>query len=233
MKKILESSGSNIVILENNTARQYYHKKYISNRIITMYKQLKINENIIIDINIIPPWRPKSLSTSLKEKEESFCTKISITPSNYIVNMLDTEKDCIVWERLNTNKDKNIFQLLWDIGIAVNCFHKKGYIHNDCRLDNIGKRGSKFVLFDFDGTKNIKKDSFLTPSKDFKTLIQSVKFHHNKFDVYLSSSNFLNNILLQIYKISGIPYNRIVEYLMTREGYIDEVIRCYVPHYYV
>ena len=70
---------------------------------------------------------------------------------------------------------KNIVKFFWDIGKALHGLHSNMICHGDSRVDNIGIRNGRFVLFDFDGSskQSVYSDVFL---KDYYDLAKSVKF---------------------------------------------------------
>mgnify|MGYP006165530649 CR=1 FL=1 len=97
-------------------------------------------------------------------------------------------------------KNNEIFKLFHDIGIALDTIHKLGYTQGDCTLDNIGRIGKKFVLFDFNcaGRIEVRND-------DIAFLVKSAKFNLKKMDEkekdfleyvssFKNSITFLSNI---------------------------------------
>ena len=97
----------------------------------------------------------------------------------------------------------NIVKFMWDISKALYGLHTNCILHGDSRLDNIGIRNDKFVLFDFDCAK-MDTDIF-SFTKDNWDIMQSLKFHigednlNNILEVYpyISSTDFVINDMIE------------------------------------
>ena len=110
---------------------------------------------------------------------------------DYIPKIIGNIDDCntIKWELITplnsySNLDKysiitnNIVKILWDIGKAIEGLHANGIYHGDSRIDNIGIKNGKFVLFDFDGSRKcLPSDKHIR--KDFSDFVRSIEFNVN------------------------------------------------------
>jgi hypothetical protein len=137
----------------------------------------------------------------------------------YMPKIIDHGEDynMIKWELITplnsyTNSEKcniitnNIVKLLWDIGKAIVGLHENGIYHGDSRIDNIGIKNGKFVLFDFDGSRSCSpKDKHIY--KDFSDFAKSIEFNVN----YYCENN-------------SKPYDKIKEYIPFPDNYFIESI---------
>jgi hypothetical protein len=97
-------------------------------------------------------------------------------------------------------KNNEIFKLFHDIGMALDTIHDSGYTQGDCTLDNIGRIGEKFVLFDFNCTGKIEYRNddvaFLIRSANFnlKEMNEKVKGFLKYVSLAKNSDTFLSYI---------------------------------------
>lgn len=130
------------------------------------------------------------------------------------------ESGIIQWDRITpmnsyTEKEireiivRNIFKFLWDIGRALYGLHMNGIRHGDARVDNIGIRNGKFVLFDFDGSSKHEGVSDIL-TNDYYDLVKSIKFnigddHYDVLKVYIPAPefNFVDLLIRQVQKTVG------------------------------
>jgi len=97
-------------------------------------------------------------------------------------------------------KNNEIFKLFHDIGMALDTIHNSGYTQGDCTLDNIGRIGEKFVLFDFNCTGKIEYRNddvdFLVRSANFnlKEMNGKVKGFLKYVSLAKNSNTFLSYI---------------------------------------
>jgi hypothetical protein len=142
-----------------------------------------------------------TLKTKLRVELDSMNYRYDL--SHYILDMKsfsDINK-CITWNRIECINEivddkkraqfigRNLIKLIWDILHAIEGFHACGYVHNDCRIDNIGYYKNYFVLFDYNLSapkRNIQKDT--------DSFVRSIRFHTNGHIVLSSDQEKLLRI---------------------------------------
>lgn len=171
-------------------------------------------ETFVRIINLLAGIKPVELT--IKNDDSSF---LRYDMCEYMPKIVGNREDCnmIKWELITplnsyTNSEKcniitnNIVKLLWDIGKAIAGLHENGIYHGDSRIDNIGIKNGKFVLFDFDGSRSCSpKDKHIY--KDFSDFVKSIEFNVN----YHCEKN-------------SKPYDKIKEYIPFVDSYFIESI---------
>ena len=114
--------------------------------------------------------------------------------SNYVVKMLHSvskhDFNAISTEKLipivNYNAHgshlikefdhKEVLKLLWNISKALRDVHENEWEQGDCSWDNIGIIGNRYVIFDFNCTRQLQR---YHPSSDISQLMRSTLFNLN------------------------------------------------------
>ena len=163
--KILESSGTNIVLVSDNTefVIQIYNNRETFKKIYSTV--LDIITNPIICIKVTDAYN------------------LYFDTTDYLVQPIcfNVKRHSCFWEKIkplnsfSLEKIKQVirynkYKIIWDIGKVLFAFHTNGYIHGDCTIDNIGIKNGNFVVFDFDGSSMSKNDEYIDYSKFFKSL---------------------------------------------------------------
>lgn len=199
---ITSSSGASAVFIIQGLdyVVQYYVAPQIVYDIMNMYLALDLSNPIMENLNIskyVPPHLRKSGNAP-----PSFNVNLSYMLQDYMVPLIQVASNVCKWSRIQTlNKvpnrvefiTANLPKLLWDIGKALSGMHKKGYIHGDCTLDNIGYYNGNFCLFDFDMSKPIDENH--TPHDDFRTFQNSIQFAIRNDFQPIHSTPFLRNVI--------------------------------------
>ena len=175
---LTSSSGSSVVLIVTDSRHPVVYQYYRSQETF---------ENIKTLCGISQSNCQQSTSLCIYQNNQRQSTQISIDYNfnDYRVLPVDywPELQTIVWERIQTlperiliDKDfiyKNFNQLIWDLFKAINGFHSIGYIHGDSRIDNIGIKNGKFVLFDYN-LSHVSPQEFLT--QDFQMFAKSCQY---------------------------------------------------------
>jgi len=181
--KIASSNASSLVFIPryDKNVYQYFSSEIISLRICEMMNILSENPTVLCELKMSKGFGKKS--EKLLDETLEYNIFDYISRFEYCV----VDDNIVVWEKIlpmNSIQtdilphfiEKNILKLLWDIGKALYGLHSKGYVHNDCRIDNIGINNiGNFVLFDFDGTVQ-EGERNISKLVDYKTLKESIEF---------------------------------------------------------
>jgi len=176
------SNGSSTVLVCNTKAYQYFEKIDVAKRIYAIRESIG-NNKCVYDCKI-GTFYPRKII---------FQASIVYDISAYIVpiHKANFEENLIIWEKVkplsaltNISKfiEKNIIKLLWDIGKSLYALHSKGWVHNDCRIDNIGINQNNFILYDFDGTVELGQRGKWR-RRDYITLAESITYITEKHDL--------------------------------------------------
>jgi hypothetical protein len=178
---ILDIKSSNglsfVFILKNEgVVYQYFINRITFDRITNLYNN--------IDFNISKTFYEGRKKYLLEYNLQDFIPKLNKNiPSNIIIwdKIL-----CLNSFKKNEIEDiimNNYVKIIWDINKALYGLYMNNIVHNDTRIDNIGIKNDKFVLFDFDGSVYPTIDT----SSDSYDLQQSMSF-------YITKSKNLNKI---------------------------------------
>jgi serine/threonine protein kinase len=196
------SNGNSIVYISLTDSNVYQYFKYtqVVSSIKNMMQKFKQNSKVTRGIKLKKGFGPGSIVY--------LDTVITYNIFDYVSRYISTNGHTITWEKLKPLNSipnvklfviKNLYKILWDVEQALYAIHKRGYVHNDCRIDNIGinKKGN-FTLFDFDGSVKIG-ERHIYPDKDFKNLRESINF---VTDLKVGNENILDMIV----KNEGVSY---------------------------
>ena len=212
--KITSSSDSLIVLIFSNFVIKLFQFESIFDKEISIIENCKNNQNIVNSLGYFSTNNGKINKNNIVNISE----KLNLDNRNIFISI--TEKLELLTE-LNNNKinlliDINnihiLLKLFLEIGSALEELHNNGIVHGDCRLDNIGYKDNKFVLFDFNAS-NFENKNYLC---DIITLIKSVKFYINNIDDYIIK-DFLNFIKLS--QNGDILINNILTFYREYFGY--------------
>lgn len=174
-----------------------------SNEVCQYFKSANMTRNIFFIMSKL--YKTPQASLILKD-----CNGNEITNTyNYLIYLTPFVRylpdNIIVWDKIHplnaldkenlpTFIHNNILKLLWEIGKCINGMHQNGITHGDVSIDNIGitlplSEESNFVLYDFDGSKNI--DYYTDLNEDYNRLRKSIKFH---FEIGGMPKNVLQDV---------------------------------------
>ena len=172
---ILDIKSSNglsfVFILKNkDNVYQYFVNRITFDRITNLYNN--------IDFNILKTFYKGKQKYLLEYNLQDFIPKLN---KNMPPNIIIWDKIlCLNSFKKNEIEDiimNNYIKIIWDINKALYGLYMNNIIHNDTRIDNIGIKDEKFVLFDFDG-------SVVCPSIDMSNdsydLQKSMSFYISK-----------------------------------------------------
>lgn len=174
INNILDIKSSNgmsfvFILIDDYIVYQYFLSSMTFDRITNIYNN--------IDFNISKTFYKGKQEYLLNYNLQDYIPKINtLIPSNIIV-----------WDKhlcLNSfNRDKiediimnNYIKIFWDINKTLYGLYMNNIIHNDTRIDNIGIKNGKFILFDFDGSVYPSIDI----ASDSYDLQKSMSFYINK-----------------------------------------------------
>ncbi len=169
---IKESNGlSYVFITSGNKVYQYFVIKSVPMKILKMMNVLTrlryigfhtYNNSVVFKYNIL----------------DYISTFISYIPDRIICWKFHICLNSFPTKFLKSFIHDNILKLMWDISKAIYGLNLCNIIHGDCRIDNIGIKDGRFILFDFDGSRyiddNEDKDCLI---KDIYDFVTSIKFH--------------------------------------------------------
>ena len=210
---VKSSNGSSFVFIssELNNVYQYFSNQNISLRIFNLISKLSINNiitkntyNGIIIYNLF----------------DYLSLFINYIPNNIIVWEKHLCLNSFSKEEISLIIEKNLIKILWDIGKALYGLHTYNIKHGDARIDNIGIKNNKFILFDFDGTTDDYdkqlSNNFDIYYKDIYDFKRSIQFNigDNKYKKIKSlipetnnSSDFINTLFKTYTNIENININ--------------------------
>jgi serine/threonine protein kinase len=174
------SNGSSKVLVCNTEAYQYFERNSVAKRIYAIISSLG---NKCIYNCKLGTFYPRKII---------FSATVEYDISDYIVPIRRTnfEENLLIWEKVKplseiTNIsnfiETNIIKLLWDIGKSLYGLHSKGWVHNDCRIDNIGiSTTGNFILYDFDGTVELGERGKWR-RRDYITFAESITYVTEKY----------------------------------------------------
>jgi len=206
----LSSNGSSFVFItsERENVYQYFNYQNIVLNIVNIVKKIKENNIIKFYLN-------------------DFNFEINL--NNYICEFISYEpKNIIIWKKhlcLNSFNDdkkrefiiKNILKLTWDIIKCLYALHENNIYHGDPTIDNIGILNNNFILFDFDGSREIKQyEKYDLSKNDIYKFINSIKFNTNNNKIieqylYINKTSF--EYLLNIIGNDELSDKESIEYL--------------------
>ena len=175
---LTSSSGSSVVLIVTDSRHPVVYQ---------YYRSPETFENIKTLCGICQSNCQQSTSLCIYQNNQRQSTQISIDYNfnDYRVLPVDywPQLQTIVWERIQTLPErilieknflyKNFNQLIWDLFKAISGFHSIGYTHGDSRIDNIGIKNGKFVLFDYN-LSHLSPEEFLT--QDFQMFAKSCQY---------------------------------------------------------
>lgn len=146
------SSGSSVVIIFKDEAHPYVYQHYFDantyGKIVQLCHDVQMKSNCIFDISVNERGNNHTITNY----------HVNYDLRDYLVSSVDfwPEYQTIVWEKIIPIRQlprnyviDHIDQLIWDVGLALMGLHEIGYVHSDSRLDNIGYKNGKFILFDY------------------------------------------------------------------------------------
>jgi tRNA A-37 threonylcarbamoyl transferase component Bud32 len=174
--KLISSSDTSVVLMltgsftSHPTVYQCYFDTDTYSDIVKLVTEIELNREQSISMTLLRG-RPRL--------EKHY--KIDYKLDDYTVKAHGFYPDLqtIAWEKITPlnqiSPDKiseNLNQLIWDLGKALNGLHNLGYLHRDCRYDNIGIKNGKFILFDYNLSRKMTQND--QKSDDYKALSESL-----------------------------------------------------------
>ena len=188
---------------EQENVYQYYVSDALTKKIFLMINRLSRNKDVLYEY---------------KERKYKFNYFIYITPfirylpNNIIIWKKITPLNSIQKENLPQFVYKNFLRIVWDISKCLYGLHANGILHNDPTIDNIGickdEDGERFVLYDFDGAKEMQ---YGDDNNDFYRLKKSIKF-------YYEIGNFPKKVIenLEIFFNNGFVIDNIINLILPK-----------------